>query len=251
MGWLPTKDQSETIRNVAGAIAIIVGGGWVLYKWNTMFPKTEAEVLTASASVRTDVTGDMSVHLGGLASDGYIIDDQTSQAQESCAALPAGSPGFVPVPVSARINISSASQIPVRIQIREMELVWTTLEQRHVVTGAPREPFEPLHLQSASTELADGDFVGALSWSRVEMGGSVSLAIAKTFNLPLTCVPDDNDWVPPGWISISVSSDIIGVDPRSGTDIEGAHVKKVFTAACSYLGFDPRYDCSGEPLVAQ
>ncbi len=58
------KARSETISNLVSDGAIVVGGIWVLYQWDTMFPKTSADVQTAAASVRTDVSGTFAVRLG-------------------------------------------------------------------------------------------------------------------------------------------------------------------------------------------
>ena len=41
---------SEDVKNWVSALSIVVGGLWVLYQWNTLFPKTAAEVAVSAAS---------------------------------------------------------------------------------------------------------------------------------------------------------------------------------------------------------
>lgn len=213
------KEQSEAIKNIATAIGIAVGGGWILFQWNVLFPQTEADVLVASASIRADVSGTLSISVGDDGASGTSFTDFCQDDQSATNTLSAW--------VSGNFRLTSASKLPLNSYFREV-LVLTADSSEKVVAiegDTTPEAIELVELSRLGT-VSPKAIVGGLSENRVEQGQSIQSSFVFRINLPFSCTETEK------LVVFQANFDIVPVDPRSGEENTDDAVRKVVISAC-------------------
>ena len=177
---------SEDVKNWVSALSIVVGGLWVLYQWNTLFPKTEAEVAVSAASLRTRTGGDVTVTLIPPPEGDYPATPDGRYFHEVCGDGGAASVR-VRLPVRVALTLTSSAPIPIRVEVTEFLLAEVVDPPAALVAGpAPAFVADALGPVEA-VALSDAAFVGGLRWTHVEPGGSSAVAVLGSVNLPFSC----------------------------------------------------------------
>jgi hypothetical protein len=189
---MPTaKDWSEIIKNLVSAAAVITGGWWVLYQWNTIFPKTRADVQSAAAMVRTDVSGEFTVQLG-------LEDEELEFRDERSASEPIGLQEYCGDNANAsliqtssvfgQLQLRSASAIPVRARVERIRVATVPINPGFIAPQA-----EPIGAARARPPIAvaavdsEDMFFGGLRENRVERGQEVQVAVMFDVDVPVHC----------------------------------------------------------------
>jgi hypothetical protein len=219
--WLPSKETTESIGSIVQTGAIIVGGVWVLYQWNTIFPKTRADVMTAAAAIRTDIGGGLQVSVGGEAETDADFDQAAL-----CEANPSTIVSRRSI-VSGQVTAKSASDIPIRVSFDRLEAFSAPGLSDRVSVGAPEGaglqgyPLEP------AGDIGGGDIIlGGLKENRIEKGEEVQVSFLTNFQLPFGC--KDRERIVVWKFTVGLQA----IDPRTGEPIEGSNASKIFISGC-------------------
>lgn len=177
---------SEDVKNWVTAASIVVGGLWVLYQWNTLFPKTEAEVAVGAATLRTRTGGDVAVTLIPPPEGEYPVTADGRYFHEVCVEG-AAEAVRVKLPVRVALTLTSSAPIPVRVEVTEF-LLAEVLDPPAALVAGPAPAFVADSLGPVeAVALSDAAFVGGLGWTHVEPGGSSAVAVLGSVNLPFSC----------------------------------------------------------------
>ncbi|MBX7526565.1 hypothetical protein [Qipengyuania vesicularis] len=227
---LPNKEQSEVLKNLVAAAALIVGGGWTLYQWNTIFPKQDADVKQAASTVRTDVSGSFELSTGGM---GLLeVSDEGESGGSNgvgnlyfyCSENPR-SPLTAKIPFFGTLNLKSASKIPVMARIDTIEVSKLAVTKVQFSAQSVTDPSASALPSTVVATLDDDDvFLGGLRENRVEAGQEIKAAMAFETTIPIGCSPFTN------MLLVQANISLRPIDPVSG-DI-GDSVNKVFVSNC-------------------
>lgn len=224
------RERSEIIKNLVSAGAVIVGGLWVLYQWDTLFPKTSADVRSAAASVRTDVSGSFTVHMG-LGDDGSPIAFRAPGASpeqgvtDYCSAAP-GTTLIQSSPVFAQLVLRSASAIPVRVRVDRIDVSTTPIGAASMVPASqPKGSASAAAIMPVATIDDDRMFFGGLRENRVEKGQEVQVAMMFTSETPVRCEELERLMLFRAQVSLTA------IDPTKDRPV-GDAVPKVFVTTC-------------------
>ncbi len=224
------KDLTEALRNLAAAAGILVGGGWVLYEWTTLFPKTEAEVSGAAAMMRADVRGSLSLTLG----NGSV---PRMEDGRDFAAFCADEPREVAVmelPMLGALSMTNEAAIPMRVDVDQLQV--TSFRPRGASLHAGRPALDDAFAFVPGVKLFRdiplASIVGGLFSSRVEKGQTASAMLVLRPKLQFDCRYLAEIAAHPPLFAIGVLVYVTGIDSRSGADIAESRVWKSFTQVC-------------------
>ena len=233
---------SEDVKNWVTAVSIVVGGLWVLYEWNTLFPKTESEVTISTATLRTRAHGDLAVTFVALP-DGEL--PMTSDGKFFYEACPETEAKSLPVrlPVRAFLNLTSSAPIPVRVEVVDFLVADVVAQTPKIEDGNEAPIFIADALSDVkTTPLASEAFVGGLRWTHVEPQGRSALAVLGTVSLPFSCGFGGSSWTPAEFaIGLTATVQTVGAEGQLGEAI-----KRHFFQVCRVL-VDGSGTCSGNP----
>jgi len=231
------KELSETVQNFVSTAAIIVGGIWVLYQWDTMFPKTRSDVQSAAATVRTDVSGTFSVQLGLDTQDGGQIpfhlsggSSEDSDITAYCLSHPSATITQV-TPVYSKLKLQSASAIPVRARIEGIGVSTAPVEAAYYTPSSTAGAIvSDIPITPLASFTDDNMFFGGLRENRVETGQSVEIAMMFNAQIPFSCAQLER------LIIFQADVSLTAIDPVKDRNI-GPSVAKKFVSTCQ---LDPR-----------
>lgn len=232
------KERSEIVKNFVSAAAVIVGGFWVLYQWDTLFPKTSAEVTRAAAGVRSALSGALEISMG-REGEPTSFDDVCSKGSEAA---------HLQMPLVGRLVLESASGAPVLVRLGDLEVSRYQLGWNTVEAGAPEGPATPVAPITIRAPLPADSVLGGLHWSRIEQGQSIALSFALRVNLPFPCWLSVADHGTHPIFAIGVGTQVQAIDPRNGAPIEDSTVRKVFLRSCQ-VSPNGETNCNLEQLV--
>lgn len=229
------KDLTEIIKNLASVLALIAAGAWTVIQWDTIFPKTIADVQKAAASVRTDVAGSLTIQVGipELVSEDLQTTPEAAQtkppesADEFCAANMNGAI-VKSSPVTGQIVIKSASGIPVLAKVENVQFELSGIpHQGQIGSAQPTEGAIRVIAPSSRQSIDDGRiFFGGLRENRIETGQEVKIAFLFDADIPIPC----NQSL--GALVIFRTSVLLkAIDPVS-SEVVANEVRKVFISAC-------------------
>lgn len=225
------KDWSEIAKNVASTVGLVVGGLWVLFQWDTMFPKTRADVQTAAASVRTDVSGVFTVKMGmDDGGDGpKFTAPGSAEEQVGLADYCADNPRAVllqKTPVFAQLKLKSASAIPVRARVDRVRISTAPISDAAIRPAVSARGAAAAVVATPVAVLDDDRmFFGGMRENRVEKDQEVQVAVMFDAQIPLKCVELQR------LALFQVEVALTGVDPSRDRPI-GKPVPKIFVTAC-------------------
>jgi hypothetical protein len=230
---MPTdwKELSEVIKNLVSTAAIIVGGLWVLYQWDTLFPKTRADVQAAAASVRTDVSGSFKVQLemdeGGSGAP-FLLPPGTGEEtslSDYCLSHPKEVLTHV-APVFGQLVLKSASGIPVRARVDNIQVMTAPISAASIgLTSPPRSGASPVHITLVAKLADERIFFGGLRENRVEKGQEVQVAVMFDATIPVQCEHLER------LVLFRAEVSLTAMDPAKDKPV-GPPVPKIFVTAC-------------------
>ena len=230
---MPTdwKERSEILKNLVSTAAVVVGGLWVLYQWDTVFPKTRADVQAAAASVRTDVSGGFTVQLD-MNDEGSPAPfrEQASSAEQGdistyCAAHPTATL-IQSTPVFGQISLKSASGIPVRARVENLQVSTAPISVAGIVPGDARSGgAQAVRITRAAILDDERMFFGGLRENRVEKGQEVQVAVMFNARLPVECAHLER------LVLFQAQVALPAIDPAKDKPI-GQAVPKIFVTTC-------------------
>ena len=222
------KARSEVIKNLVSAAAVVVGGLWVLYQWDTLFPKTSADVRSAASSVRTDVSGTFTVRMGmddestpfhsppGIEAQGVV--DFCTQAPDSTLVQTS--------PVFGQLMLRSASSIPVRARIDRVDVSTAAIPAPSLATSSnAKGSAGAAAIVPVATIDDERIFFGGLRENRVEKGQEVLVAMMFLTEIPVRCSELER------LVLFRTQVSLTAIDPTKDRPV-GDTVPKVFIAAC-------------------
>ncbi len=224
---MSAKEISETVKNYFTIAATIVGGIWVYYQWGVIFPKTQADVLTAAATVRTDVSGEMKFQMGIDRSVETVLAADSSDGDLStyCTAHPDATFRLT-TPMFGTITINSASKVPVMSRVARLRLLRApsaspaiSIADSHAASAKPMAVEDLVELDD------DGLFAGGLRENRIEAGQSVSVSFMFDADIPINCKQLNVI------LLVQADLDLNAIDPASGKTV-GAGARKVLVYGC-------------------
>lgn len=223
-GESSAKDQSEIIKNLFTAAAIVVAGGWALYQWNTFFPKNNSEVMIAAATIRTDVAGRLEVQIGDggatTPSGTELADCNTNQSAS----------WVLDALVSGNASLASASAIPILAEFEQIEISeGENYVIRILAPDSSRVPVRPINFKPIGQAGPDV-LMGGLAQNRIEAGQSVKLAFVFALDIPLSCESSEK------LITFRASFNLRPIDPRTGITSQELTVKKILLSTCQIGG---------------
>lgn len=243
------KDVSEIAKNLVSTAAVIVGGVWVLYQWDTLFPKTRAEVQAAAATVRTDVSGTFGIQLD-LNEDGSSIPFKPGSSaaedvglQEYCMANPAAVL-MQAAPVFGQLVLKSASSIPVGANIENIQLATAPIGTPMIVPRSNQSPgITPVVITNVATVSDNSIFFGGLRENRIEKGQEVQVAFMFNAEIPVQCSQLERI------VLFRAQVALTAIDPARDRPV-GPPVPKIFVTACQ---LNPRTgpDCNIKGITAR
>jgi hypothetical protein len=212
---------SEDAKNWATVVAIIVGGIWAFFEWQTVFPKTTSDNEISSASLRARTTGSISVSLIPVPS-GEQATNSVGQSLYDLCAIEGTLSAQMSIPVRIALVLQSSAPVAVRVQATDF-LLSEILQQEPVISDAT----QPTAFTSnslgpvTSVPLDPSSFIGELDWTHVEPGGYGSLGIAGTAHLPFSCTYGGSDLTPAEFafgLKVRVSS--VGATGNIGESVD-------------------------------
>jgi hypothetical protein len=229
------KERSEILKNLVSTAAILVGGLWVLYQWDTLFPKTKADVQAAAASVRTDVSGTFAMQLDmGGGEPAPFIGPAGDVEQDDIHAYCEAHPKAVLIqssPAFGQLTLKSASAIPVRARIEKIEVATAPISASGITPSAGgKAGAAPVPITQVATLDDDRLFFGGLRENRVEKDQEVQVAMMFDARIPVACAHLER------LVLFRAQVALTAIDPASDRPI-GAPVPKIFVATCQ---LDPR-----------
>jgi hypothetical protein len=225
------KERSEIAKNLVSTAAVLVGGLWVLYQWDTVFPKTRADVQAAAASVRTDVSGIFTAQLG-MGDTGepppFRIPgsaEEQSSAQDYCAANPQAVL-LQTTPVFGQLSMKSASAIPVRARVERVRVSTAPISGSGIAPAAGgKSGASAVAIAPVATLDDERLFFGGLRENRVEKGQEVQVALMFDARIPVRCAQLER------LLLLQIDVALTAIDPASDRPI-GNPVPKVFVTSC-------------------
>lgn len=220
--------SSEDAKNWTTVASIIIGGFWVLFQWNTLFPKTDAEVELGAAEVRARTTGVVNIELVATpdgveptTSEGTSFTDACDQSQQDHVSLL--------TPARMSLQLSSSAPIPVRVEATHFLLAEVLLQEPTISMSNGSPIFVPDSLgEVQSLPLTENAFVGGLRWTNVEPQGQGILAVLGSVNLPFSCGYGASGWTPAEFaLGLKVTIQAVG---RSGA--LGGEIERYFYQVC-------------------
>ncbi|MDJ0629329.1 MAG: hypothetical protein QNJ44_13805 [Rhodobacter sp.] len=187
---------SEDVKNWVTSISIIVGGFWVLFQWNVLFPKTAADIEITAADLRTRTSGVLHVALypalGGVSpstADGREFYELCAEAGTDSVTLR--------FPIRMALNLESNAPIPIRVVgqdflVSEIKEMSATLSDEEGLPAFTPDAFGPVRM----TKLEESAFVGGLNWTHVEPDGKATISLMGTVSLPFSCFYGGSGWTP-------------------------------------------------------
>ncbi|MBS7537210.1 hypothetical protein KHC28_26535 [Ancylobacter sonchi] len=223
------KDISEVVKNVISSIAVVVSGFWILYQWDTIFPKTQADVHLAAATVRTDVSGTLTVTIGMEGSEISFVDPRASDeprgVQDYCTEN-SSQVLLYRTPISGQITLKSASAIPVRARIERIRILVAPIsEERMAVEASPSPRMTPLKMEEVGDLSDDQIFLGGLRENRVERGQEIKASFLFDAQVPVRC--DQLERL----MLFQTDIRLVAINPTTGLEF-GEAVPKVLVTAC-------------------
>jgi len=233
------KDLSETIRNYVTIASVVIGGGWVLYQWDTLFPKTRADVSTAAAKIRTDVKATALVSLDRGEGDHSPEDGEVPKACDTETRR------FL---VSGNLGVESASAIPIRATVASVEVLAGDTPTMGIVP-ATADAITPLEMRPVATIPGETAFLGGLSTNRVEQGQTIASSFIWTFEMQFPCTGPEGGLGQEKLVVFRFNLDLEAINPASGATIDGADARKVALSVCQVTA-RAHANCNLEDLQA-
>ncbi len=234
-------DLSGTVKNWVTTASIIIGGGWVLYEWNTLFPKTDAEVTISTADLRARTIGQLSVNFSQLPSGEAPTTASGDYFSDTCAAGDVSSVqlGF---PAKILLELKSNAPIPVRVEITDFLLAEILPGVPHVASESAPAIFAENALGAVQSHpLSQDAFISGLNWTNVEPEGQGNLAVLGTAYLSFSCAYGGSSLTPAEYaIGLKV---VIQPVARDGTP--GEPIDRYFYQVCR-LNADGGSSCKFE-----
>jgi hypothetical protein len=218
---LSTKDKSEVVKNLISAAGIVVGGIWVLFQWNTIFPKTQAEVISAASDLRADVSGQLHVSFG----DGGATSVRYGEEVDPCISNPKHVKVLDSV-VSGSAKLDSATQRPLKAYF---EGITVKAADNYIVRVGKAEDSSPSVSEIEFIQVGRaglGVMLGGLSENRIEKGQSIKSSFLFSMSIPFTCNASEK------LVAFEARFKIVPVDVESGADLPDKAVPKVLITAC-------------------
>ncbi len=220
--------NSEDIKNWVATASILVGGIWVLYQWNTIFPKTKSEVTISAAALRARTLGDISVTLVPTPDGTAPTTAQGEDFSQACQKEQA-TRMLIQIPARIVLRFTSNAPIPVRVEVTDLLLMEMAARVPAVMTAGKPPIFIADTLGPVqSAPLPEGAFLGGLRWTHVEPQGSSVLAIVGALNLPFSCGAGGSSWTAAEF-AIGLKANVRAID-ISGT--LGEIVDRYFYQVC-------------------
>lgn len=226
------KDRSEIIRNLVSAAAVVVSGAWVVYQWDTLFPKTRADVQAAAAGVRNDVSGAFTVEIGlGDTGEPPNFDapataDGPADLQGHCSTHE-DDVLLEHAQLFGELKLRSASAIPVRARVEQVRVMTAPIIPPVIRLGTAGGggSARPIAVTPVATIADEGLFFGGLRENRVEKGQEIVVAMMFGVEIPAKCSSLDR--------LLIVQSDVAltAIDPTTDRPV-GTPVRKIFVTTC-------------------
>ncbi len=220
------KNNSEGIKNVVTTIAIIVAGAWTYFNWDTLLPKSNAEILSSAATIRTDVKGSLNVQIGNGAGGIFHDPDRDQKLSEVCANDQSTTNKLV-IPLSARLELQNTSSLPVRTTISNFRIQSSNVPGEAIVFSASEDyVFEPYEFEEVGRIDGPESFIAGLQSNRIEAGQEISSSILLKTEIPFGCSETEKI------LQITSEVDLVGVDPVTDQDLANSSARKVFASFC-------------------
>ena len=241
--------NSEDAKNWVTTAAIIIGGIWTWYEWDTLFPKTESEITISTASLRARTSGNMSVEFIPLP-DGVEPTTETGQTfYERCENSEIENVS-IQMPVRIGLNLSSNAPIPVRVEVTDFLIAPVFLSEPEISLEEVEYTFTANSFGDViETPLTKDAFLGGLTWTHVEPNGSGTLAILGEVAIPFSCGYGGSNWTPVE-VAIGLRTTIRGVE--ADEKLTTTHAKRHFFQICGFNLEDGSGNCScNQPTTAE
>lgn len=222
-GWKDAapKDKSEIVKNLVGALAIVVGGGWVLFQWGTFFPKTQSEIISAASDIRADVAGRLNVSIG----DGGATTLQADEVGSACEADPK-SVRILDAMVSGNASLESRTSRPLKAYFEGITVSAADvykLRRGSAIDDAPLiTPIDFVQIGKADAKI----LLGGLSENRIEKGQSIKSPFVFSLKIPFKCADQEK------LVSFAATFRLVPIDVITDADLTGKEVTKVLISSC-------------------
>jgi hypothetical protein len=221
------KDWAEIISKAIPAVAILVTGGWVYYKWDSVFPKQNAEVLSAAADIRTDISGEFTLQVGDGGASSPAFKGEQLDPLELCEQNKS-TIILLDTLVAGSLAIKSASKIPVASKFVKLEVQAAQNSPPLLSVAKPSEPtnaVSSLSFRQVGTIGPDA-IIGGLAENRVEKDKEIKNSFLLNLKLPFDCSRSDS------LVVFRAEYELTAIDPVKNSPMQGATVKKVFVSGC-------------------
>ncbi len=227
----PLKDLSEAVRNLVLAAAVVISGLWVLYQWDTLFPRTRAEVETAAAAVQSDVSGTFEVWLAdpppGLALAG------------ACAG--AVDEAYLEIPLYGRLDTASAADVPVLVRLITLDIARYPAGRAEAVAGPAGTAFASVRREGLRAEIPFDSVLGPPAHA-LDRGQSDSFAFMVRARFPFDCAEVAGDVSAAQVFAVTAAVSVDRFDPETAAVLPDRNIEKGFVDVC-WIAPDGRSDC--------
>ena len=152
---------SEDVKNWVTAVSIVVGGCWAFFEWNTLLPKTDAEIQKEIAELRTRTTGSLDIAIFSLVDGEEPTTKDGRGWYEICGGDNAPSKIFVKLPVRAQLTLQSSSPLPAIVEVTDFLVSELESEGAELVVGRPNLAFSaPFVREIQESPIPEGGFLG-------------------------------------------------------------------------------------------
>ena len=221
------KEISETLRNLTMAGAVIVSGVWVYYQWDTLFPKTQAEVSAAAATVVADVSGRLDVSLAAPPAD-LSLSSACSASSDNLAHLQ--------IPLLARISIESAAAVPVLIRPMTLDISRYRPGAVTVAAGLPDATHAAIGRDGTWANITHESVLGGPT-RVLDVGQSAQIDILVRGNFAVDCTDPE-----PSLYAVTLAFSAEPFDRVTATGQKDQWTGHAFTDLCR-IAPDGRSDC--------
>lgn len=209
--------KSDDVKNWVTAAAIVVGGGWTLYQWDTLFPKTAAEIEISVADLRARTHGELSVQLAPPPSGEEPTAPDGRTLFEICGSDD-GDGATLRFSLRAALAFRSNAPVPVRVDVTDLMIAEIRTNWPEIAETGSDTPFLPTSLGKVrSASLTEDAFIGGLSWTHVEPGGQSAIAVLGDVFLPFDCAYGGSTLTPTE-VAIGIKALIRPVDAATDRD---------------------------------
>ncbi len=178
---------SDDAKNWATAAAIVVGGIWTLYQWNTLFPKTSSEVEISVADIRARTEGRLQVEIVPPPDGEQPMTSDARSFSDLCEN-DSGARVHIRFPVRLQLALTSNAPVAVRVAVTDFLIAPVSEDWASIADPAPAQLFSATTLgEVRRTPLDQAAFIGGLSWTHVEPDGQGALAVLGDAYFPFGC----------------------------------------------------------------